>query len=78
MKSTILFIGAGYTTICAYNKICNSSEMVNKIKEGELELIIICDRKHHYFHGFTGDVIGGLIPEQAIYTPLKTIVPLAN
>ncbi len=78
MKSTILFIGGGYTTLFAYKQICNSSSLVKKIKKGELELIIICDRKHHYFHGFTGDVIGGAMPEQAVYTPLKTIVPFAQ
>lgn len=78
MKETILFLGGGYTTIWAYKQICKSRNIINKIGKGELELVVICDREHHYYHGFTGDVIAGVMPEEAICTPLHTLLPLAQ
>ncbi len=77
MKTTVLFIGGGYTTIWAYKQLSRGS-MLKKIRNNELELIVLCDRKQHYFHGFTGDVIAGIIPEAAICTPLKTLIPEAR
>ncbi len=78
MKTTILFIGGGYSSVWAYRQLASSTTILKKIKKGEVELKVICDRKHHYFHGFTGDVIGGHIPEMAVLTPLKTLIPDAQ
>ncbi len=77
MKTRIVFIGAGYASIWAYKQLCKKS-ILKKIEEHQLELIVICDRKQHYFHGFTGDTLSGLIPEKAICTPLKKLIPKAK
>jgi NADH:ubiquinone reductase (H+-translocating) len=77
MKTTILFIGGGYTTIWAYKQIV-TPDIRKRIKAGQLELVVLCDRIHHYFHGFTGEVISGMLPATAICTPLQLLIPDAT
>lgn len=76
-NTTIVMLGAGYTSLWAYKQLA-TRENKKKIADGTLKIIVISDRKHHYYHGFTGEVMAGIIPEKAIYTPLKKIMSLAT
>ncbi|HTF81780.1 MAG TPA: FAD-dependent oxidoreductase, partial [Cytophagales bacterium] len=77
MKKCILFIGADYTSIWAYKQL-SSSDMLKKVTAGEVELVMICDQKNHYYHPFIGEVMSGFLPESAIHTPLRQIVKHAK
>ena len=76
-NTTIVMLGAGYTSLWAYKQLA-TRENKKKIADGTLKIIVISDRKHHYYHGFTGEVMAGIIPEKAIYTPLKKIMSWAT
>lgn len=77
MKKCVLFIGADYTSIWAYKQLV-SKDMLKEIKSGALELVMICDKKHHSFNALYGEVITGVLPEEAIYTPLRQVVKHAR
>lgn len=77
MKKCILFIGTDYTSIWAYKQL-TSKDMLAQIEDGKIELVFISEQKYHYFHPFSGEVLSGIIPENAIYTPLRHIVKHAT
>lgn len=77
MKKCILFIGTDYTSIRAYKQL-TSKDMLAQIEAGTIELIFISEQRYHYFHPFSGEVLSGIIPENAIYTPLRYIVKHAT
>jgi NADH dehydrogenase len=74
--SNIVLLGGGYTSIWAYKKLYAS--LRRKIKNGEVTITVISQTNYHSFHGFTGEVISGLLPLETRFTPLKRIMKYAN
>ncbi|MDQ5928682.1 MAG: hypothetical protein QG594_457 [Bacteroidota bacterium] len=75
MKTKILLLGAGYTTVWAYRhllKNCNKSVREN------ISIEIISVSAEHAFHGFTGEFLSGLLPLKLRYTSHQTLFPEAH
>ena len=78
MKQRIVLLGGGYTSLFAYRNLVKSRKVCAQIANGELEIVLISDRKRHYFHGFTGEVITEVFTYDAICTPLEQLFPKAT
>lgn len=78
MTKQIVFLGAGYVTLFAYRNLIKSNKIERLINNGKLKIIVISDRRRHYFHGFTGEVISDTFSQDSICTPLKLLYPLAD
>ncbi len=76
MKTTILMLGGGYTTVWAYKSL--ERKLSGKLKSGRVEILVVAPNKCHSFHGFCGEVVAGLLPVQATLTPLAKIMKHAR
>ena len=61
MKTTILMLGGGYTTVYAYKSL--EQKLSGKLKSGLVEILVVAPNKCHSFHGFGGEVIAGSFRE---------------
>lgn len=73
----VVFLGGGYTCLFAYKKFY-SGQIRRQMARGELSVTVIADRTDHYFHGFTGEVLAGLVKAESILTPLAQLFPGAR
>jgi len=73
IKQRIVFVGGGYATMHAYAVLARRRE----IRTGALELIVISADDHHSFHGFTGEVLAGVLPLEVTRASLRHAMPLA-
>ena len=60
VRQRVVFIGGGYATLHAYQVLARRRR--REIRRGRLELVVISADDHHSFHGFTGEVLAGLLP----------------
>jgi NADH:ubiquinone reductase (H+-translocating) len=75
MKTKILLLGAGYTTVWAYRHLLKNCS--KKIREN-VTIEIISASSEHAFHGFTGEFLSGLLPLELRYTPHQALFPDAH
>ncbi|MEN9610474.1 MAG: hypothetical protein RLZZ628_1288 [Bacteroidota bacterium] len=75
MKTKILLLGIGYTTVWAYRNLLKNTQ---KHLQDNLEIEIISNSDQHAFHGFTGEFLSGLFPIELRYTPQEVLFPKAR
>jgi NADH:ubiquinone reductase (H+-translocating) len=75
LKTKILLLGVGYTTIWAYRNLLKYS---GKSIRDNLAIEIISNSSQHAFHGFTGEFLSGLLPVELRYTPQEELFPHAT
>lgn len=69
----VVVLGGGYAGIEACKKIVKM--LPGELSRGEVELVLVSRDPYHTFHGWTTEVLGGLIPLQHTLTPLREILP---
>jgi NADH dehydrogenase len=72
----ILIVGGGYVTVWAHRAI--RRWMRRQLRRGEVTTTIVAPGRTHRFHGFTGEVLGNLLPGQRVVTELTELCPRAE
>lgn len=68
----IVLVGGGYVSLFAYRALRPA------IRTGAARVTVLSADSHHNFHGFTGEVVAGLLPHRLTRAPLATLMPLAE
>lgn len=69
----VVVLGGGYAGIEACKKMAQL--LGRELATGQVELTLVSRDPYHTFHGWTTEVLGGLIPLKHTLTPLKEILP---
>ena len=72
----VVLLGGGYVTLHAYAKLVR--RLGGALRRGDLEIVVISADRAHRFHGFTGELIAGMIDRDRLATPLDEAMPLAR
>lgn len=75
MKRVVL-LGGGYVTLHAYGALAR--RLRGELNRGAVELVVLSADTMHNFHGFTGEVVAGLLPIELTQTPLTEAMPRAR
>lgn len=69
----VVMIGGGYATLHAYRSL------VRRVgSAATFTITVVSADDHHNFHGFTGEVVAGLLPIAVTRTPLSEVLPRAS
>ena len=69
----VVLLGGGYVTLHAYHQLAR--RLVGEIRRGEVEIVVISADPSHSFHGFTGEVVAGILPFERTRTPITRGLP---
>ena len=72
----VVLLGGGYVTLHAYGALVR--RLRGGLRRGEIEIVVISADTVHNFHGFTSEVVAGLLPIALTQTPLTEAMPLAR
>jgi NADH dehydrogenase len=72
----VVLLGGGYVTLHAYATLARRRR--SELSSGELEVVVISADRAHRFHGFTGELVAGMIGRDRVATPLAEAMPLAR
>jgi NADH dehydrogenase len=72
----IVLLGGGYVTLHAYAGLMRRAGRA--VRRGEVQVVVISTDAAHSFHGFTGEVLAGLLPYERTRTPLVEAMPHAH
>ncbi|GAA4404629.1 NAD(P)/FAD-dependent oxidoreductase [Fodinibacter luteus] len=72
----VVLVGGGYVTIHAYAGLVR--RLRRRVRSGEVEVVVLTADPSHSFHGFTGEVLAGILPYERTRTLLTTACPLAR
>lgn len=67
----VVLLGGGYVTLHSYAQL--RRRLRTEIRRGEVELVVVSADAAHRFHGFTGEVLAGLLPMERTRTPLTSV-----
>ena len=67
-----MLLGGGYVSLFAYRALRPA------IRAGSAQVTVLSADSHHNFHGFTGEVVAGLLPHRLTRAPLAGLMPLAE
>lgn len=71
-----MLLGGGYVTLHAYRSVVR--RLGRAVQRGEVEIVVISPDPSHRFHGFTGELIAGMVDRDRLATPLIQAMPLAR
>lgn len=72
----VVLLGGGYVTLHAYASLVR--RLGGALCRGDVEIVVVSADDCHSFHGFTGEVLAGLLPLERTRTPLAEACPLAR
>ncbi|MEU5721855.1 SDR family oxidoreductase [Micromonospora sp. NPDC047738] len=72
----IVLLGAGYTSVWAYKSL--RRRLGRQLRRGAVEIVFVDPLGYHSYHGFTAEVLGGIIAEGHERSPLRTTCPRAR
>lgn len=72
----VVLLGGGYVTLHAYREL--TRRLGDRVRSGEVEVVVVSADDSHSFHGFTGEVLAGILPFERTRTPLAEACPLAT
>lgn len=72
----VVLLGGGYVSLHAYGALAR--RLRGELRRGEVEIVVISADTVHSFHGFTGEVLAGLLPIDLTRTPLTEAMPKAR
>lgn len=76
MTRRVVLLGGGYVTLHAYGALVR--RVRGMLRDGSVEIVVVSENPVHNFHGFTGEVVSGLLPARLTQTPLAEAMPLAT
>ncbi|TDE91469.1 hypothetical protein EXU48_15020 [Occultella glacieicola] len=76
MNARVVLLGGGYVTLFAYRALMR--RLGHQVRSGRLEVVVVSPDDAHSFHGFTGEVIAGILPFERTRTPLAEVMPQAR
>lgn len=76
MTRRVVLLGGGYVTLHVYAALVR--RVRGMLRDGTVEVVVVSDNPVHNFHGFTGEVVSGLLPAHLTQTPLADAMPLAT
>jgi NADH dehydrogenase len=72
----VVLVGGGYVTLHAYAGLMRHAGRA--VRRGDVQVVVISADDAHSFHGFTGEVLAGLLPYDRTRTPLAEAMPHAH
>ncbi|ADV67597.1 NAD(P)/FAD-dependent oxidoreductase [Deinococcus maricopensis] len=72
----IVLLGGGYVTIDAYRSLMRT--LGRDVRRGAARITVITPEPYHTFHGWTGEVLAGVLPLERTLTPLTDVLPHAR
>jgi NADH dehydrogenase len=72
----VVLLGGGYVSLHAYGSLVR--RLRGALHRGEVEIVVLSADTVHNFHGFTGEVVAGLLPIELTQTPLPEAMPRAR
>ena len=72
----VVLLGGGYVTLHAYAGLMRRAGRA--VRRGDVQVVVISTDDAHSFHGFTGEVLAGLLPYDRTRTPLVAAMPHAH
>jgi len=72
----VVLLGGGYVTLHAYAGLMRRAGPA--VRRGAVQVVVISTDVVHSFHGFTGEVLAGLLPYDRTRTPLLAAMPHAH
>jgi len=72
----VVLLGGGYVSLHAYGAMVR--RLRGELRRGEVEIVVISADTAHSFHGFTGEVVAGLLPVGLTRSPLAEVMPRAR
>lgn len=72
----VVLLGGGYVTLHAYATLVR--RLGREVRRGDVEIVVISADHAHRFHGFTGELVAGMIDRDRLATPLQDAMPLAR
>jgi NADH dehydrogenase len=72
----IVLLGGGYVTLHVYANLVR--RLGQAVRNGDLEIVVISADRAHRFHGFTGELVAGMVDRDRLATPLEEAMPLAR
>ena len=70
----VVMLGGGYVTLHAYATLVRRRG--REVRRGDLEIVVISADHAHRFHGFTGELVAGMVRRDRLATPLDEAMPL--
>lgn len=74
--TTIILLGGGYVSVLAYRSLAR--KLGAHLRDGRVNIKVICPDTHHVFHGWTAEVLTGILHQQNQLSSLAHIMPLAE
>lgn len=71
MTRRVVLLGGGYVTLHACAQL--RRRLRAEIRRGDVELVVVSTDTAHNFHGFTVEVLAGLLPAARTRTPLESV-----
>ena len=75
VRKRVVFVGGGYATLHAYQVLARHRR--REIRRGKLEIVVVSADDYHSFHGFTGEVLAGVLPLSVTRASLREAMPRA-
>ncbi|HET6968130.1 MAG TPA: FAD-dependent oxidoreductase [Ornithinibacter sp.] len=72
----VVLVGGGYVTVHACAALAH--RLRRPIARGDVEVVVLTADPCHHFHGFTGEVLAGILPIERTRTPLALACPQAR
>jgi NADH dehydrogenase len=72
----VVLLGGGYVSLHAYGAMAR--RLRGELRRGDVEIVVVSADSAHSFHGFTGEVVAGLLPVGLTRTPLAEAMPKAR
>ncbi len=72
----IVILGGGYTAVWGYRSIVR--RLRHELATGTVRITVISASRHHAFHGWTGEVLNGLVRYDRTRTPLAKLMKRAH
>jgi len=72
----VVLLGGGYVTLHVYATLVR--RRARDVRRGDLEIVVISADRAHRFHGFTGELVAGMVDRDRLATPLSEAMPLAR
>src|SRR5262245_49350946 len=72
----IVLVGGGYVSVLAYRSIVK--RLRKRVRSGEISIVVVCPVTCHQYHGWSSEVLQGIIAPEHHLTSLRELMPLAS
>jgi NADH dehydrogenase len=72
----IVILGGGYVTVWAYRALAR--RLRGQLRREQVQITVVSLDNYHAFHGWTGEVLGGIIPVPHGFTALRPLLKYAR